>query len=205
MAAIMRGEYQPGDAVREQELADQFQVSRGPIREAPRILDKAGVVTITPQRGARVRQLSVEEVDHLYEIRCALVRLVPRHLLSMSDAQIAEFETLVDRLDDAAPKKDGWRTYADTVFQLNNLLFDWCENPQLGEMLRSIGRQTMRYTPLGLRDETRRLASAKGWRRFVRALRRRNAEQAGDALVDLIAASRKAVLEALMPGARRTP
>jgi DNA-binding GntR family transcriptional regulator len=196
-SAILRGEYQPGDPVREQELADEFQVSRGPIREALRILEKAGAVTILPHRGAHVTQLSADEINDLFEIRCALARLLPRHLLLAGPALFAEIEAQVAELQGAAAHRDGWDGYVNIVHNINNLMCDSCANQQLAEILRSLTQQMARYTRLGLYEPARRQASAKGWRRFVDSLKRRDADRAGNALADLIDASRKAVLKAL--------
>lgn len=196
-SAILRGEYQPGDPVREQELADQFQVSRGPIREALRILEKAGVVTILPHRGAYVTQLSAQEINNVFEIRRALVQLLPRHLLLAGPAVIADIEAQITELQATDANPNGWDAYVDIVHKLNNLIFDSCANPQLAEILRSLSQQMARYTRLGLRDLARRQASVKGWSRFLDGLKRGDAEKAADALGDLINASRKSVLKVL--------
>ena len=76
--AILAGEYQPGEAIQEQRISDRFRVSRGPVREALRILEREGVVAIEPRRGARVTNLSVDEVAEIYEIRSNLVGLAAR-------------------------------------------------------------------------------------------------------------------------------
>src|SRR3954453_10810366 len=59
--SIANGEYEPGARIREEALAEQFEVSRGPVREALRILEKDSVVRILPNRGAHGTQLSVKE------------------------------------------------------------------------------------------------------------------------------------------------
>jgi DNA-binding GntR family transcriptional regulator len=59
---IVSGAYEPGQRIMEQALAQEFAVSRGPVREALRILERDGLVTILPRRGAIVTDLSVDEV-----------------------------------------------------------------------------------------------------------------------------------------------
>jgi DNA-binding GntR family transcriptional regulator len=196
-AAILRGEYQPGDPVREQELADSFQVSRGPIREALRILEKAGVVTIFPQRGAYVTSLSRKEIDDLYEIRCTLARLLPRHLGSMDEAALKTLQAEVIALEKFAGEADGVDAYAQGSYRISQQIFRACDNERLGEILQSLANQTARYTRLGLLDPARRKASAKGWRKFVSKLKAGDTDAAGDALVGLLEESRKGVLKAL--------
>src|SRR5690554_866614 len=67
--AIANGDYAPGERIREESLAEQFAVSRGPVREALRILENDSVVRILPNRGAHVTQLSIKEVSDIFEIR----------------------------------------------------------------------------------------------------------------------------------------
>ena len=75
-AKIVSGELAPGDRIREDHLADEFGVSRAPVREALRILERDSVVLITPNKGARVTQLSVKEVSDIFELRRELMGLM---------------------------------------------------------------------------------------------------------------------------------
>jgi DNA-binding GntR family transcriptional regulator len=59
---ILSGTYAPGQRIMEQTVASEFAVSRGPVREALRLLEKDGLVTILPRRGAQVTNLSIAEV-----------------------------------------------------------------------------------------------------------------------------------------------
>ena len=52
--SIATGDYAPGDRIREEAIAEQLEVSRGPVREALRILERDAVVRIQPHRGAHV-------------------------------------------------------------------------------------------------------------------------------------------------------
>lgn len=69
---IIGGTYAPGDHLRERELSDELGVSRVPVREALRGLEHEGFVTILPRRGAVVREMSLDDVDELFDLRCAL-------------------------------------------------------------------------------------------------------------------------------------
>ena len=72
---ILSGLWRPGERIGEQELADEFQVSRGPIREALRILEREGLVTLLARRGAVVTRLQARELHELLETW--LPRLAP--------------------------------------------------------------------------------------------------------------------------------
>ena len=65
---ILDGKMPPGARVGEQELADEFAVSRGPIRDALRILEREGLITLLPRRGAIVTELSASELRELLEV-----------------------------------------------------------------------------------------------------------------------------------------
>jgi DNA-binding GntR family transcriptional regulator len=70
--AILDETFQPGDHLGELELAEKFEVSRSPVREALVALEKEGTVIISPYKGAIVRPLSAEEVLDIAELRLAL-------------------------------------------------------------------------------------------------------------------------------------
>ena len=99
---ILSGAMPPGARIGEQELADEFSVSRGPIREALRILEREGLATLLARRGAIVTELSADELRELLEIRAGLFEMVVRkiaarpspELLAMLEAGVARLETL---------------------------------------------------------------------------------------------------------------
>src|ERR1700729_1825 len=73
--AITLGHYKPGEALGEQAISDAFKVSRAPVREALRILERDGVVQIIPRKGARVAMLEYEDLMEASEVRANLFEL----------------------------------------------------------------------------------------------------------------------------------
>lgn len=71
-AAILAGHFKPGDRLVEDRLAEEFGVSRNPIREAMRSLAAEGLIEVTARRGAVVASLSPREADELLEVRATL-------------------------------------------------------------------------------------------------------------------------------------
>ncbi|MBQ1499153.1 MAG: GntR family transcriptional regulator [Sphingomonas sp.] len=69
---IQFGELRPGDAVRELPLALAFGVSRGPVRDALRILDRHGLIALEGRRGAFVRRFSIDAAVDIAQVRAAL-------------------------------------------------------------------------------------------------------------------------------------
>src|SRR5437867_7776724 len=73
--AIVAGELEPGTVLRQEQLSEQFNVSRTPIREALRRLAALGLVSFVPNRGVRVRTISREELHEAFMVRAELEAL----------------------------------------------------------------------------------------------------------------------------------
>ena len=83
--AILQGHYAPGERVGEQAVAEMFSLSRGPVRDALRILERQGLVEIRPRRGAYVVELALNDVADIFNVRCALLSLAVRYLARNPD------------------------------------------------------------------------------------------------------------------------
>ena len=171
---ILAGEMQAGDRIQEQELSESFGVSRGPIREALRILEKDGVVRIMPNRGAHVTALSVKEVREIFEIREVLHGVVGRQSCENIERDVlSEFEACVAEAERLAAK-GALDDYMHISQRLGLLLLQGTNNDWLRELLASLARQTMRYRQLALSTPERRNESARNWRKLYQSLKRRD-------------------------------
>jgi len=95
--AIVKGHIAPGEKLNEPSLAEQFSVSRGPLREAIRRLVAMGLVTHTPHVGATVVTLELSSVVELYEVREVLEgKAAALAAVNMSDEQIAGLRELLN-------------------------------------------------------------------------------------------------------------
>jgi DNA-binding GntR family transcriptional regulator len=104
---ILSGEVRAGQRLNEVALAQRLQVSRGPIREALRSLEEAGLVDFEKNRGAAVRVISPAAAVEIYEIRAALEALACHRLgARVTSPQIDELRPLVDQMDVAAEAGD---------------------------------------------------------------------------------------------------
>jgi DNA-binding GntR family transcriptional regulator len=91
--AIVSGELEPGTVLRQEQLSEQFQVSRTPIREALRRLAALGLVDFVPNRGVRVRTLSREELHEAFLVRAELEGLATELAAErMSEQDLEELE-----------------------------------------------------------------------------------------------------------------
>lgn len=95
--AILRGLFQGGQQLHQEEIAAQLGVSRLPVREALRQLEQEGLVVYRLNRGAVVSELSADEVQEIYEIRCSLESLALR--LSIPHLTTSDFQRAATILD----------------------------------------------------------------------------------------------------------
>jgi DNA-binding GntR family transcriptional regulator len=188
--AIIKGLFEPGQRIQEQELADRFEVSRGPVREALRILEKDGMVQILPRRGAQVTRLNIEEVNEIFEIRSSLFGLAAKLFAIRPDpAALQQLKEGVDRLQ-LLGRGDQADEYVSAVYRLNMTVAESSGNRHLRNMMFSLAHQTLRYSRLGLSTEKRRQQSAKNWRRLCTALLHKDPAAAQEAAELLVTESR---------------
>lgn len=198
-AAIVAGEYPPGERIREEELAAAFGVSRGPVREALRILERDSVVRVVPNRGAHVTPLSVTELNEIFEIRRVLAGAMVRRLgnpgrevLAQVGEQVKELERLSVAVDQAG--------YVAASVDLSLALARASGNERLAEIMHSLARQSWRYTQLALKEPRRRQESSRNWRTMYLALSRGQVDAAAAAMEKLVEDARLGAVRALEAG-----
>ena len=194
---ILDGRLAPGARIGEQELADEFQVSRGPVREAIRILEREGLATILARRGAIVTELSADELRELFEIRAGLFDVVARQLAAERPPELlAVLRSGVARLEALADGAHDGDSYAETTYRLILIAARFSGNRRLAQMLGALSLQTLRYSKLGLESVERRRRSVRLWRQALVALERGDAEK-------LMSLSRQRIAESGEEAARR--
>lgn len=195
--AIIRGSHEPGARIQEQDVADQFQVSRGPVREALRILERDGLVQIHARRGAQVTQLNVGEVNDLFEVRISLIGLAARLAAERRDPEfLARFRAGVERISEIAKDGDA-DAYTNAVYRHNLLLAEGSGNKFLRNMIFSLAHQTLRYARLGLSTPKRRAQSARNWRLLLAAVQGNEPRAAQEAAEKLVRDSRDMAVKLL--------
>jgi DNA-binding GntR family transcriptional regulator len=81
-AAILGGEFKPGDALVETDIAARLGVSRAPVREALQLLANSHLVETIPYRGTTVRRLSAADVEEVYSLRSLLETFALRRAMA---------------------------------------------------------------------------------------------------------------------------
>ncbi|WP_194715329.1 GntR family transcriptional regulator [Noviherbaspirillum soli] len=119
---IFTGEIAPGERINEAALALRMGTSRGPIREAIRILTGLGIVTAVVNKGVFVRKISVREMLDIYELRALVFGFAAQRAAeNITDAERAGFERLLAQMDQAAESNDG-ALYYDLNLEFHALI-----------------------------------------------------------------------------------
>lgn len=98
---IIRGSLKPGERLRLRDLADRYDVSTQPIRQALSELESEGLVQTTPRKGSMVSVLTVDELRDIYEVRSTLEAMATRSAVGLVSAEtIATLNQLIDAMND---------------------------------------------------------------------------------------------------------
>jgi DNA-binding GntR family transcriptional regulator len=194
---IAAGELAGGDRINESALATRLTMSRGPIREACRMLEQIGLLRSEINRGFFVRQLSTKEALDLYDVRASLFGLAGRLCAgTVSAEQLADLDDLVDRMETAA------RTSCLSDFYPANVRFhrrivDFADNYKLSMMMPSLEAELHLFRTRALVQPGAMLVSNGEHRSIVEALRAGDATGAGRLLERHIMAGKSRLLKAL--------
>ena len=178
IAEISEERLAPGQRIREQYVAEQCNVSRGPVRDAFRMVEKLGLIKLLPRRGAVVSPLDLDELKELFEIRAALTRVaVCRVIDQASDEQLEDLISSTRNLQSLVGDEQQFFVASNVVseefFMLSN-------SRKLGELMGPLQMQIMRYRHHGFSSLGAREASAKGFVKIAETMKTRNKSQAAE-------------------------
>ena len=136
--AIVEGEFKPGQKLREVDLAQSFGVSRASVREALRMVESEGLVTILPQRGAQVTALSVEELRDVFDIRASLMGLVSQRLAASATPEICQ--RLGELLKELRVARDDADAYGRASLAMTEYCVRQAGSKRLTDLIMSFNR-----------------------------------------------------------------
>ena len=175
--AILAGEFGPGQRVRQEMIAAQYGASRVPVREALRILEAEGLVTLVANTGAWVSRLSLPECEELYQVRERIEPLLLRFSIpNLSGETIAELHRLADEMEAGTDVEAFLRL--DREFHW--LSYSGADTIVLGETVQRLWNATQHYrrafTRLFTRQEDRAVHHEQHL--IAHAIERQDAEEA---------------------------
>jgi DNA-binding GntR family transcriptional regulator len=142
---VLTGAIPAGERVNELKLAAELDVSRGPVREALRALERAGLLVAIPNRGFFVRKMALEEALDLYEVRAGLARVAGRLVARrISRQQLARLRAMHLRMARACADRDV-KGYYSANLAFHSQLIEYAGNPRLAAMSEAVRNELQLY------------------------------------------------------------
>ena len=201
---IISGEIEVGAKLNEADIATALGVSRGPVREAFRALDQAGLVRVEKNRGVFVRQVSLEEANEIYEVRAVLEGLIGRLAAQrIDDEELDQLRAIVKKMH-AQEKGRKAEAYFLLNVEFHDLLARAARNGALLTNYRSVVNQLDLYRRATLSRSTDNIPiSTRDHAAIVEAIAARDAVRAEGLMIDHVLQSRERLARALaLPGPR---
>lgn len=134
--AILRNSFVPGSLLQIDRLAEEYGVSATPVREALVRLEADGLVTLIPNKGAQVTEITEKDIREIWEMRRLLEPYAARSsAAAIREEEIADLERLIRNLRDDPTNTE---LYIKTDIMLHELLYFQCSNSYLRETLRRV-------------------------------------------------------------------
>ena len=165
----------PGSRVPERDLCAQLGVSRTPLREAFQVLAAQGLIELQPRRGAVVKRLAPDEVDHMFQVLEALEGLAGELACeSMTEAELARIEALHAKMMAAYRRRSQGRFF-ELNQEIHERIVTAAANPILARVYEGLSGQVrrIRYLPR-ITDAQWRIA-AEEHEAILKALKARDA------------------------------
>lgn len=192
---IIRGELKEGARLPQDALADEFRVSKIPVREAFSHLEAEGLVKIVANHGAIVSALSPDEIEQMFEVRAELECFLLRHAmpnLTETDFQIAYLNLdEYDRLVKEEPDASRW---GEWNWEFHSLFYSRANRPVAMAVLKTLNNCNRYYQTAMLFTGTLHYTS-KTHRTLVDVFRTRDEEKACNALWEHLMNASKVVTE----------
>jgi len=192
---ILDGELEPGAKLTEVALAARLGVSRGPLREAFRLLEEAGLVRTEKNRGVFVRAVPVDEAIEIFDMRAAMEELVGRRVAEkITPAEVKELRGVVEQMEQAVKAKDAHH-YHLLNLRFHDRLVELAGNGKLTAIYRKLIKELSLFRRLNLAEATLMPVSANEHRQIVKAIASGDAELAGRAMFEHVMESKARTLK----------
>ncbi len=170
---IIKGEYAPGQQLKEEEIAARLDISRPPVREAFKMLEAEGLVIRRPRRGVFVSKMTRQDVWEAYTLKAALYELsVDLAMNVISGRQIEELESIIRLMEDGvAAEPVNLLRYQEHHREFHHQIMLISGHDRLKKISASIHNQVNRFSYRSLQNRDHLRASVRHHRDIFNAIR----------------------------------
>ncbi len=176
--AITTGILKPGERLMEIQMAEELGVSRTPVREAIRRLELEGFLVMVPRRGTYVSDLSIKDINEVFEIRTALDVLAAGLAAErITEEELEQMERLLVTIGEYIDNGQADKIVdADTEF--HDVLYRASRNDRLVGIISNLREQITRFRSISMAYPGRLINTLGEHRRLVEAIAQRDPELA---------------------------
>ena len=182
--AIRKGVLKPGERLMEIQLAEELGVSRTPVREAIRKLELEGYVIMMPRRGTYVANLSIRDVNEVFEIRTSLDSLASGLAAErITEEELEQLQRLLVLIGEYIEQND-MEKIVETDTEFHDVLYKASRNMRLVGIIFNLREQLTRFRATSMAYPGRLKETLEEHRRLVEAIAQGDVIEAQNAAED---------------------
>ncbi|MFS4583412.1 GntR family transcriptional regulator [Phaeobacter sp. C3_T13_0] len=191
---ILSGELAEGEPIRQEALAEEYDVSRMPVREALKRLDAEGLVLFANNRGATVTKHSLREIAEIFDLRILVeVDLFRRSIPAMTTTDFARCSQILDEME-ASYDADDVATWGALNHRYHSALYAAAERRLTNDVLQGLSLHSDRFVRMHLSVMKQREPAKSEHRDLLALAEARNVEGACEALTRHISRTKEELL-----------
>mgnify|MGYP000503501580 CR=1 FL=1 len=194
---ILNGKYPAGTRLTEEALAAEFGISRTPLREALRKLERDGLVEYVQRRGVIVRAFTIADVEEIYTIRNALEMLTLPAIIQKATADdIAALRDRLHEMDNVMASRD-FVTLSPMARAFHHQMTEICGQNRILRVIEGQDQYITRFSSMAISQENRLLQAHEEHYKLVDYIEQRDLEHFQKLMHRHIERSKEKCLEAL--------
>ncbi len=139
---ILSGEIRPGERLNEHHFAVENGLSRGPVREACRLLERAGLLVQIPAKGVFVREISDRHLDETYDLRAVLIGLMCREAAARATDSTCDALAALNARMRAASAAHDHEAYHEANFRFHDMIAEIAGNETAKRVYDGLVKET---------------------------------------------------------------
>ena len=193
---IIHCEYAPGLVLNEEILCEELNVSRTPIRDALGRLEQEGLILIMPKKGVMVSQISIDEINNIFELRLLLEPYcLTNYGHGLDNGALLDFYQNFTSIQPSSNSKELFILDDD----FHNTVIHLSPNPYIQKLYNTIYNQNLRFRIMtGQRGDDRLLNTRKEHLEIVKACIKKDWKSAGEAMYEHLLQSKNATFDLLL-------
>ena len=173
---IIRGDLKTGQRIKEVDIAREFSISRPPIREALKILESEGLITIKPRIGAFVSEITEKDIWEIYTVNAALnVQAIDFAILNLSGEDIKKLESFLKKMEESVNQEpEDIEKYRKYHRMFHEIILQVAGNNRLRQICTSMDNQTSRFSKIIFSNRDYLIASLKKHQEILEAIKKKD-------------------------------